>query len=1264
MKKRTLAFLLAFVMILGCFAGLGAGVDSDTVTVTVNFVYKSNNAMVAQPYSAKIAKGDPFKATVSAPNMLNYSVPVDKAEGLDDGIEYSKDDAGNGFVKFDLASVTEDITVNLYYVAGQAKYTVEHYYQNLADDDYTLVNAVELEGDIDAYTKAVAESKPGFICKQVPEQTIAADGTTTVKIYYDRIYYTVVFDVNGGINGPKPVYGKYGAELTVSSTPTRAGYTFAGWDKALTKTIVGNVTYKAQWIANEGNSKYAIVLWGQNANDDEYSYLDTVTATGAAGDTVTWNAGTYICDGAHTHSAACYELTCTKEEHTHSATCGLDCKHMHTLSCFGLSNSLASVNANDGKYGDGDAATHFENKCTTCGSVFSLKESGSVCKYTNGYSGFLGITAYEYFYFFYYQGRYYEITEAQYNNLKSAAGNSKKDGRDTYEVYDVKSVQSLGTCTHTHDDSCYKCGKIEHTHSALGGNCYTLTCKVPSHTHNGSCKKMGDYAPDGNLWKLARSETVTIDADGTTVLNVYFVRNEFTLTFNYRTTGDWDDRGGTKKTEYITARWGADILDQYNQIKVNSGNGIMWSKNSTSQDEMKYTSYFQIMPSANATYYLYRTSGNLTNKMSYYCADLNGEYQLKFSLVFHSSRKYFKVTEQEDYFKFEGFEIRRDLSAKEDDSCKDAKFYYDRKTYDLKFYSANAITPDKTESVKYQKNLGGYDYAPANKPANMESDAIFVGWYLNPECTGEKYDLSAHSMPAANVALYAKWVNGLYTVKTFTDESKTDLYTYDGYDGVQEKIIKYTTAPVTPTDPKKSGNVFAGWFYKDADGSEQPFSFVMPITQNYDLYPKFTNQAIVSYTVRYLLKDDNTPLADERTNSAMIGSSVTEKAKMGDELNLAEKGHNYFPDKTSTSVVLDEADMVITFYYSKDIKIPYTVKYVDKDGQDLIPSKVVRDNEFSVVIESYVPIDNYAPEVMKITKELSIDGENVIVFVYKAVDYTITYNPNGGTMSGTTQTKYNVNSTVTIADAPERNGYIFAGWQLAEAAGNWDAGNYTAGQSIGSGKYGDVTLVAQWNEKTAVINYEVVGPKDCGSVSPASETVKMVTGTANGSTATARSNAYKFVGWYSDKACENETLVSSDAKFVPRKSDTQPWPATTTYYAKFDWNVADLTIIKTGAEAIDENQSFIFRVTGTGGGKVMDVTVQGNNSVTIKGLTVGTYTVEEVTSWSWRYKPDQGSINVEVKGGQKNEVTFNNSRTNGSWLSGDSYAINSVRGRH
>ena len=131
MKKKFIALILAVIMTATC-VGAGVGVDnadSDTVTITVNYVYERNSAMVAQPYTAQIAKGDPFNATVSVPKMLNYSVPVDKAEGLIPGqIDYTEDAEGNGTVTFNLTNVTEDKTVNLFYVAGQAKYTVNHHY--------------------------------------------------------------------------------------------------------------------------------------------------------------------------------------------------------------------------------------------------------------------------------------------------------------------------------------------------------------------------------------------------------------------------------------------------------------------------------------------------------------------------------------------------------------------------------------------------------------------------------------------------------------------------------------------------------------------------------------------------------------------------------------------------------------------------------------------------------------------------------------------------------------------------------------------------------------------------------------------------------------------------------------------------------------------------------------------------------------------------------------------------------------------------------
>ena len=80
------------------------------------------------------------------------------------------------------------LPLRFYYVAGTAKYTVKHYYQNLEDgSQYTMdPTIVELTGDIDAYTEADAIISLGFRCKGIPQNTIAADGTTVVEIYYDR----------------------------------------------------------------------------------------------------------------------------------------------------------------------------------------------------------------------------------------------------------------------------------------------------------------------------------------------------------------------------------------------------------------------------------------------------------------------------------------------------------------------------------------------------------------------------------------------------------------------------------------------------------------------------------------------------------------------------------------------------------------------------------------------------------------------------------------------------------------------------------------------------------------------------------------------------------------------------------------------------------------------------------------------------------------------------------------------------------------------
>lgn len=960
---------------LGGLALIAEAAEGDTVTVTVNYVYESNSAMVAQPYTAQIAEGAAFKKTIEVPYLFNYSIPYDQAVGLGSGIELNKDSVSNKYsMNFNLSAVNEDITVTLYYVAGTAKYTVKHYYQNLEDgSQYTMdPTIVELTGDIDAYTEADANNKPGFRCKGIPQNTIAADGTTVVEIYYDREYYTAVFDVNGGINGPEPIYAKYGTTFKVSDIrqPERKGYVFEDWFDpdgnpiAGDVAIEGNVTYTAQWRPEKAQADYTIVLWGQNANDDEYSYLSSHGAWGNVGNEITWNENTLI---SHVHTDDCWDLTCGKEEHTHSADC-LTCGHTHDLTCYGLRANAGQVTPSD------EAVKYFTKLGLEEGKIYFFNDNGYN---SNGDK-----------YYLYLNGGYYEYSAKPTVNMGSQIGSRVECDEGLFHSTDYfYKYESKMSCGH-HTDACYGCGKTEHTHDS---NCGTLKCGLSDTPE----KYMRDIQPDSKLWNFKTSDTVTVDANGSTVLNVYFDRTTFTLTFNYRTQGDWDGRSGTKKTEYISERWGANILDEYNQIKTNSNNGVLWSESSYSQDRMKYTSHFEIMPSENATYYLYRTSGSLTNQMRYYCDDLNGVPQLVFSLTFNSSNRYFTVSEKEDYYEFEGFTIDRNVSAKENDSCKDAKFYYTRNSYNLEFYSASKNDPEQTNSVKYQAPLGEYNYVPTKKPATVEAEAIFVGWYQNPECTGEPFDLSAHVMPSHDIALFAKWVNGLFTVKTFTDETMQVPYTYDGYNGVQENIVKYTLA-TAPADPKMNGYQFIGWFYKDGE-AEKPFSFTMPITKDYNLYPKFSEPTIINYTVHYYKQGTTDRVASDRPNSVMIGTTVTEKAKMGNELNLVPEGmqNKYYPTNTSTSVIINQIDQEITFYYTEAASVQYTVYYQDANGKELFPPKT-ETTELSTVVEYYVPINGYAPRQFSITQDLTANSEqNKIIFIYDPTLTTLTIQKQG-----------------------------------------------------------------------------------------------------------------------------------------------------------------------------------------------------------------------------------------------------------------------------
>ena len=80
---------------------------------------------------------------------------------------------------------------------------------------------------------------------EVPATVPASDKTFTAQWTINQ--YTITFDCNGG-TAVAAITQDYGTNVTAPADPTKEGYTFAGWDKAVPETMPAeNVTLKATW---------------------------------------------------------------------------------------------------------------------------------------------------------------------------------------------------------------------------------------------------------------------------------------------------------------------------------------------------------------------------------------------------------------------------------------------------------------------------------------------------------------------------------------------------------------------------------------------------------------------------------------------------------------------------------------------------------------------------------------------------------------------------------------------------------------------------------------------------------------------------------------------------------------------------------------------------------------------------------------------------------------------------------------------------------
>lgn len=137
-----------------------------------------------------------------------------------------------------------------------------------------------------------------------------------------------------------------------------------------------------------------------------------------------------------------------------------------------------------------------------------------------------------------------------------------------------------------------------------------------------------------------------------------------------------------------------------------------------------------------------------------------------------------------------------------------------------------------------------------------------------------------------------------------------------------------------------------------------------------------------------------------------------------------------------------------------------------------------------------------------------IATQNLSVYSqWEATDYTITYNADGGSVYPASL-QYDIETPIGLP-TPTKDGYTFKGWKVTTAGGNWSTDDALYIGNVAAGKYGNVTLTAQWARESFPILFDTIldfsewGAVDGGTASRA--TYSNVTD--NGFTLTSNADA-------------------------------------------------------------------------------------------------------------------------------------------------------------
>ena len=429
------------------------------------------------------------------------------------------------------------------------------------------------------------------------------------------------------------------------------------------------------------------------------------------------------------------------------------------------------------------------------------------------------------------------------------------------------------------------------------------------------------------------SDDIKITADGLAVKNVYYDREQYTIKFNKKVGRTWQEDISLR----ITARYGENVSEKW--IAANSDG--KWSEKKDYSNGPWYT-LMSSMPAKNLV--LYGPKSVSGYHIIYYIEDLDGRF-VEFQTLPRTSAT--STLGEEDQMPIEGFKY---WDWKQSGGYQDLWLKYTRKEFNINFFNCADMS---TKAVKFEAPLiKGMPTHDPERPAGVDKDYEFAGWYLDPGFSVE-VDWENTTMPADGISVYAKWVAPQYELSFETNGGDF----IDSISVTKGDVIKELPVPV------KDGDVFLGW-YTDPQMTKK-YIAESKIVKDTILYARWESSDTVDYIVKYVSSVDGSDIALEEKRNAELGSTVSEVAKSID---------NYYPKATVLTVKITERNQEIVFEYTPVEKWTYTVNYLLEGTQDAVPGSSslqdeTSDHELAVNFKSFEGYTLVSAPVVSVTKD-------------------------------------------------------------------------------------------------------------------------------------------------------------------------------------------------------------------------------------------------------------------------------------------------------